>query len=234
MIRLLVLLLAMPAAASAQDRVLGLLRLPEVFGNGPCAPFEPRVVTLHAEPGGKPVATIQVDRNWSFAPHGGCEGLQVSVHQGDARTELPIREYDYEAPAAIVLEQRGPWFRIRMGGGASAWVETPLAERFLSFESLLEEFASVTFIADGFAGALASAPAGTVAGGSGARVTPGRPVRVIESRTLAERTWLHVEILSHSICDAAAGGPPEATAHGWLPAHADSGETTVWFSSRGC
>lgn len=226
--------LALPCDLAAQDRVIGLLRLPEVYGNAPCAPFEPRVVTLHAEPAGKPVASIEVDQNWSFAPHGGCEGLQVSVHRGDARAELPTREYDYEAPAAIVVEQRGLWFRIRLNGGNSAWVEVPLADRFISFESLLEEFVGVTFIAEGGGGSLSAAPVGTVGSRPGARVTAGQPVRVIETRRLAERLWLHVEVMNHSICNAATSGPPEVVAEGWLPAHLASGEPAVWFASRGC
>ena len=227
-------MLVLPADAFAQDRVIGLLRLPEIFGNAPCAPFEPRVVTLHAEPGGSQIASIEVDQNWSFAPHGGCEGLQVSVHRGDARAELPTREYDYEAPAAIVLEQRGLWFRIRLNGGAAAWTEVPLADRFLSLESLYEEFIGVTFIADGGRGQLSKAPVGTVSDRGGPVVTPGQPVRVIETRRLVERLWLHVEVFSHSICSAAASGPPDVVAQGWIPAHLPSGEPAVWFASRGC
>jgi hypothetical protein len=226
--------LVLPASAFAQDRVIGLLRLPEIFGNAPCAPFEPRVVTLHAEPGGSQIASIEVDQNWSFAPHGGCEGLQVSVHRGDARAELPTREYDYEAPAAIVLEQRGLWFRIRLNGGAAAWTEVPLADRFLSLESLYEEFIGVTFIADGGRGQLSKAPVGTVSDRGGPVVTPGQPVRVIETRRLVERLWLHVEVFSHSICNAATSGPPDVVAQGWIPAHLPSGEPAVWFASRGC
>lgn len=227
-------MLVLPASAFAQDRVIGLLRLPEIFGNAPCAPFEPRVVTLHAEPGGSQIASIEVDQNWSFAPHGGCEGLQVSVHRGDARAELPTREYDYEAPAAIVLEQRGLWFRIRLNGGAAAWTEVPLADRFLSLESLYEEFIGVTFIADGGRGQLSKAPVGTVSDRGGPVVTPGQPVRVIETRRLVERLWLHVEVFSHSICNAATSGPPDVVAQGWIPAHLPSGEPAVWFASRGC
>ena len=233
-IRAFILVLALPASALAQDRVIGLLTLPEVFGNAPCAPFEPRVVTLHAEPGGAQVASVHVDQNWSFAPHGGCEGLQVSVHRGDARTELPTREYDYEAPAAVVVEQRGLWFRIRLTGGATAWVEVPLAERFLSLESLYEEFVGVTFIADGGGGPLLAAPVGTVGSRGGGRVAAGQPVRVIETRRLSERLWVHVEVMNHSLCNAAASGPPEVVAEGWLPAHLASGDPAVWFASRGC
>jgi hypothetical protein len=233
-LRALIFVLVLPASAFAQDRVIGLLRLPEIFGNAPCAPFEPRVVTLHAEPGGSQIASIEVDQNWSFAPHGGCEGLQVSVHRGDARAELPTREYDYEAPAAIVLEQRGLWFRIRLNGGAAAWTEVPLADRFLSLESLYEEFIGVTFIADGGRGQLSKAPVGTVSDRGGPVVTPGQPVRVIETRRLVERLWLHVEVFSHSICNAATSGPPDVVAQGWIPAHLPSGEPAVWFASRGC
>jgi hypothetical protein len=233
-IRALIFVLVLPATAVAEDRVIGLLRLPEVFGNAPCAPFDPRVVTLHAEPGGSQLASIEVDQNWSFAPHGGCEGLKVSVHRGDERAELPTREYDYEAPGAIVLEQRGLWFRIQVDGGGSAWAQVPLADRFLSLESLYEEFVGVTFIADSANGQLSKAPVGTVGAGGGPRMTPGQSVRVVESRRLAERMWLHVEVMSHSPCNAAASGPPEVVAEGWLPAHTESGEPAVWFASRGC
>ncbi len=107
--------LAIAASAVAQPRVLGLLSLPEVFGPRLCSPFEPGVVALHAAPNdGKAFAFVRVDRNWSFAPHGGCEGLEVSVHQGERRQELPVLEYDYEMAGAIVLEHRDGWFRMRV------------------------------------------------------------------------------------------------------------------------
>ena len=47
---LLLLLLAWPPLAFAQDRVNGLLSLPEVFGNGPCDRFTPREVLLCTAP----------------------------------------------------------------------------------------------------------------------------------------------------------------------------------------
>ena len=114
--------LLLASQADAQDRVIGLLTLPEVFGGEACAPFEPRPVPLYAEPASKrEVASIRVDQYWSFAPHGGCEGLEVSVHRGSAKAELPTREYAYEAPAAIALDERNGWFKIRLSDGA-AWV----------------------------------------------------------------------------------------------------------------
>ena len=79
----LLLAVVVSAPAAAQDRVIGLLALPEVHGPTQCAPFEPEDVPLHAMPNdGRTMAVIHVDRNWSFAPHGGCEGLEVSVHRG--------------------------------------------------------------------------------------------------------------------------------------------------------
>jgi hypothetical protein len=229
---ILAALLASPALA--QERVLGLLALPGVFGEGPCKPFEPASPTLYHDAGATRVlGIIQVDQMWSFAPHGGCEGLEVSVHEGAARSELPTREYDYEAPGAIVLDRRGGMFKIRLSGGRSAWVMSP-AERFMSYESLLEEFVGVTFFTDAYEGALRPAPGATVANQPTVVGKPGQPARVIETRRIADRLWLRVEVLSHSVCTAAAGGPPETVGEGWLPAHAANGEPAVWFASRGC
>jgi hypothetical protein len=225
--------LAFAARANAQDRVLGLLQLPEVFSTGPCVPFFPRNVTLYDSPDGKTIGTIEVDQNWSFAPHGGCEGLEVRVHQGKGRVELPTREFDYEAPAAIVIDRRSSWFKIRLDGNASAWVRTDAPSRFLSIESLFEEFTGLTFIADASIRELRPAP-NTSSNSGGVPVKAGQPVRVIEISRAGDRLWLHVEVYSHSMCTAATDGPPETIGRGWLPAHAADGEPVVWFASRGC
>ena len=220
--------------AFAQERVIGLLALPTVFSEGPCKPFEPRPVSIYSSPDATQViGTIEVDQMWSFAPHGGCEGLQVRVHQGESRRELPTREYDHEAPAAIVLDQQGQMFRIRLAEKGAGWVQSPPA-RFMSYESLMEEFTGVTFFTTAFDSALRRAPGATVSNPPTARAKPGLPVRVIETRRLGERLWLNVEVLNHSMCDAAASGPPDLVATGWLSAHAHDGEPTVWFASRGC
>lgn len=229
-----VLTIGLPFEAAAQDRVLGLLALPDVFGNGACDRFEPRPVPLFADADGKQATgTIEVDQNWSFAPHGGCEGLEVSVHEGDKRSDLPTREFEYEAPGVIAIDRRGLMFKIRLSGGRSAWVQAP-PSRFMSYESLLEEFTGVTFFTEAFNGELRSAPGLTVANRPTGRVSDGQPARVIETRRVGERLWLHVEVLNHSLCEAGAKGPPETIGRGWLLAHADNGEATVWFASRGC
>lgn len=220
-------------AAEAQDRVLGLLKLPEVFSTGPCVPFFPRTVTLYDVPDGKTIGTVEVDQNWSFAPHGGCEGLDVRVHRGNERVELPTREFDYEAPAAIVIDRRNSWFKIRLEGKASAWVRSEATGRFLTLEALLEEFIDLTFIADTSIRELMTAP-NTSSNSGGVAVKAGQPVRVIETSRAGDRLWLHVEVYSHSLCTAATDGPPDTIGRGWLPAHGTGGEPVVWFASRGC
>jgi hypothetical protein len=224
-------LLVGASAPVEQDRVLGLVSLPEVFGNGPCHPFEPGTVSLFASPNAAmPIAVIQVDQQWSFAPHGGCEGLKVSVHRDRATAELPTREYANESPAAIVLEARDGWFKIRLATGAG-WLRPSTRARFMPLADLFSEYPTLTAITDAHSGPLREEPDGVASAPKSA--SPGAPVRVLELRQRGAQTWLHVAVMSHSVCEAAAG-PPEVVGLGWVPAHAPSGEPTVWFSSRGC
>lgn len=219
--------------AFAEDRVRGLLSLPEVFGAAACAEFTPEDIELHASPNdGKPIGLIRVDKTASFAPHGGCEGLEVRVHHGEDRQELPTLEYDYEMPAAIVLDQHEGWFRIRLKD-RSAWLKASVVDRFMPLSELYEEFVGVTEISRTFTGRLVSTP-GATTGPILPRVAPNQPVRVIETRETPGRPWVHVEVLSNSACTAGKDGPPEVIATGWLPLHDNNGEPTVWFSSRGC
>ena len=225
--------LAIAHPALAQDRVIGLLSLPEVFGAGPCATFEPEQIALHAVPkGATPIAFIRVDQNWSFAPHGGCEGLKVSVHEGERRRELPTLEFDYELPGAIVLEQRDRWFKVRLASG-SGWLEASPVDRFMPLSELFEEFIGVTAITKSFSGRLVMAP-GRPADPSSPQANASQPARVIEVRYVFGQAWVQVELFDHSICSAAEKGPPETVGTGWMPMHLPDGEPTIWFSSRGC
>ena len=215
--------------ASAAERVIGLVSIPEVFGDAPCAAFEPQDVALHAAPAdGKPIAVIHVDRNWSFAPHGGCDGLKVSVHRGAAREDLPTREFDYEAPGAIALERRDGWIKIRLRDGAG-WLKPSPLDRFMPLSDLYEEFVGVTSINKSFTARLRSTP-GMSGGPILPQVAPAQPVRVAEMRD----EWVKVEVLNTSVCSAADNGPPEVIATGWLPLHDANGEPSIWFSARGC
>ena len=218
---------ALPAAA--QDRVIGLLTLPEVFGDELCAPFSPQAVALYAEPStGREAASIRTGTAATVSPASGCGELDARVHRGGLASELPTREYAYEAPAAIVLDHRDGWYKIRLSDGA-AWVAPDAKHRFLPLAALFNE--ALTAITEQFTGQLAREPGG---GLSGERWKPYQDVRVIEVRQVGNRQWLHVEVLSHSPCDGNVNIDPKPIARGWLPAHDERGEPTVWFSARGC
>ena len=223
---LVALLVAQPA--TAQDRVIGLLTLPEVFGNEACERFTPQRVPLHDAPNGAELGWIGVEQYWSFAAHGGCEGLEVRVHRGREQSELPTREHAYEAPAAIVLGQQGGWFKIRLAEGA-AWVNATSRDEFKPLAALFDQ--ALTEITEHFTGRLRSAPGGAFIGD---RFAERKTVNVLEVRQVGAAQWLHVEVLDISLCTAPVGKEPQVIARGWMPAHADSGEPTVWFSSRGC
>jgi len=112
--------LMLAGAAMAQDNVIGLLKLPEIFGEGGCDKFEPAEIQLFAAPGlGKAIGSIRVDNNWRFPADGGWEGLTVNVHKTGTKgvRALPAKEHSYKEPAAIVLEERERWFRVRLADG---------------------------------------------------------------------------------------------------------------------
>jgi len=229
----LVMAVVLVAAAPAfpQDRVLGLLQLPEVFGYGPCQAFDPEVIALYAGPlAPEAVASIEVDQHWAFAPHGGCEGLKVSVHRGAARDDLPTLEYANESPAAVVLATQDGWFKIRLSGGAG-WVKASVRSRFMPMADLFSEYPSLTAITNEFSGPLLEEPGGAPLAKSPPELAT--PVRVLEVRPRGDEVWLHLAVMSHSICDAERG-PPDVVTLGWSLAYATSGEPTVWFASRGC
>jgi len=253
---------AFPASAptaAPPDRVLGLISLPQVFGMGPCDTFTPVPVGLFAEPDSTMVrGTIVVDVPWTFHDGGGCEGLSVKVRSADAAVplDLPTLEAGYEEPAAIVLEHRGAWFRIRLHEG-SAWMHAGPDNAFLPLERLIED--GLTYVANPGGATLASAPgspnefgvrdAPDAPGSPGTPAAPGAPresresreprvleawdpVDVLETRWVEGHLWVRVAVLSHSVCDSL--DEPTRIAEGWIPAHAPDGEPTVWFHSRGC
>jgi hypothetical protein len=49
---------------------------------------------------------------------------------------------------------------------------------------------------------------------------------------MRDRLWVHIQVMTHSICTSTE--EPKIEAEGWIPAHAGTGEPTVWFYSRGC
>lgn len=219
------------AGAVAQERVLGLLRLPAVFGDQPCEPFRPDDVRLYAMPDGRSqVGSVRVENPWSTKSANGCDGLRVRVFRRGALEPLPlpVREFAYEQPAAIVLERRDRWARIRLADG-DAWVREPARSDFLPLQTLLSD--RLTYLTEEWDGRLAAVPGGPLRGG--ARVELGeQAARVTAFRVHNGALWTQVAVLARGVCDG--GETPPVVAQGWVPAHAGSGEPNVWFYSRGC
>lgn len=217
-----------PLPASAQERVIGLLALPTVFGAGPCDRFAPRPVELHATPEGPMVGTVFVVKPSTPHGNGGCDELEVGVRVSGTATVLPLptKEYGYEEPGAIVLERRGRWFRIRLSSG-SAWLESRVAEEFHGLERLYEH---LSYLTKAWSGRVADSPGAPDRRAKTSSGAGDQPVRVRRMAQGPDGPWLQVDIMS-SECGAEE---PTVIDRGWIPAHGAAGENTVWFYSRGC
>jgi hypothetical protein len=217
--------------ALAQERVIGLLALPEVFGRSACDRFTPRPVELRATPRGPVVGSVIVVKPWTHHSNGGCEGLEVGVRAPRAATvqPLPTMEYAYEEPGAIVLEQRGQWFRVRLTVG-SAWLEASANDEFHGLERLFEN--GLTYLTEAWSGQVATSPGSAGRPAKFPRLAAGQPVRVRRASREKEGLWFFVEILSHSGCDG--DGEPSVADQGWVPAYGKVDAPTIWFYSRGC
>jgi hypothetical protein len=218
------------SVATPPERVAGLLSLPEVFGNGPCDRFVAKDVPLHSSPEAPASGAIRVATPWTFPPEGGCQGLEVHARRPDseAALALPVEEFEYESAGAVVLEQRGPWFRVRLADG-SAWLRATERDRFHPLERLLKE--GLTYLTSDWNGQLSSQPSGR---GRKARAAgqAETSVRVSRSTWAHGGLWLYVEVMSHSGCEG--GDEPRVVDRGWVPAQAPSGARVIWFYSRGC
>ncbi len=229
-LRCCLLILVSASVVQAQDRVLGLLTLPEVFGAGPCDTFTPAEIPVFAEPDGRTtIGSIRVATSSTFPPEGGCAGLTVHVYSnGQSLGELPTREHEYEAPAAIVVGQRGQSFKVRLPNGAG-WIRASKRDEFRSLQQLLKD--GLAHVTDSAIGELRNAP-----GGAGTllreRARDNQAVRIVRFRQLKDVLWIEVELLRESPC--ISPDDQKVVARGWMPAHAASGEPTIWFHSRGC
>ena len=76
----IVLMAALAGQGGSPERVRGLVALPEIFGGGPCAAFEPQEIALHASPGdGKPIA---------FICHAGWVPISAGIVRGRRGTSV--------------------------------------------------------------------------------------------------------------------------------------------------
>jgi hypothetical protein len=218
--------------SSTQNRVIGLISLPQVYGDHSCDTYAPVDVVVYAEPDSAySLGAIHVSQPWTLHKGGGCDGLRVVVQleSADSPEELPTFEYGYETPGAVVLGQQGDWFKIRLAGG-EGWIRGFSENRFMAIEELLAD--NLTYIAEPDGKGMSSAPGSTDRDIGTDLLSIGRSVQVLASRSMNGELWLEVAVHSHSPCESSE--EPVTVAEGWLPAHNQGGVPIVWFYSRGC
>src|SRR5262245_27303090 len=222
------------SANLTRERVVGLLSLPEIVGDG-CGPTQPASTTLYAGPAAttESVGSI-IFRVADRQPDGGsCGSAQLLVQvAGGADEELPVDEVSYEIPAAIVYEQSGTWFRVALQRG-SAWITRTDSNDFQSYPDLLKE--RLAYVRKGWAARLWQAPGQ----GPGTRIptawsrylADNIPVEVLDVQRVNGVSWIRVRLQTESCGETLAGVEP---ATGWIPAYQTSGRPAVWFYARGC
>lgn len=224
-----------PAATPPTDPrsgAIGLLALPELFGTEPCQRFHPQAVPIQGGPGAAPaIGELRTTSAWRYPEEGGCEGLRVEfVPSTGAPAELPAQEFAYEQPAAIVLEVRGDWYRVRLPEG-DGWLHAAARDEFVPLQALLER-ETVVFTARGPI-TLRTAPGDDTPLAWNGAVTCAAP-RVIGTDQVAGRRWLDVELTRDDCCAEDSATVPAAPVRGWLPLRRDDGVPSVWIAARGC
>jgi len=212
------------------ERIVGLLDLPDVVGQG-CGTLEkpatPRVFSAPSQ-NGPHVGTIYM-RDEGDA---GC-GLMIEMG-GGVKEEVPTLESGYEIGAAIVYERRGSWFRIRLKDG-SVWIRRGDQKDFLPYPEILRENLGHTM--QRWDGTLRAVP------GLSGRIAPLPPewkvlldrqlsIEFLGSRNVGNDLWIHIRLITGACGQTLEGVKAPVT--GWIPAYQSNRSPSAWFSSRGC
>lgn len=217
-----------------EERVIGLLDLPEIVGYG-CGANEPKSIDLHGTPSTSTpaigsIGMLVTDRN---ADGTSCGSAELTVHRAASSSdeELPTEESGYEVRAAVVYERSGPWFRIALQRG-SAWLHHERLDDFHSYPEVLKH--GRAYIKQDWDGRLWRT-AGT---GTPTRIPAawakylGRDisVEILGSRRVGNEIWIQLRLETETCGNTLQGVTPTT---GWIPAYRSSG-ASVWFYSRGC
>ena len=211
------------------ERVIGLLNLPDIVGDG-CGALQKRATAqVFSSPSESATAVGII-----YIRDEGNAGCWVMVERtGSAKENFPTLESGYEIAAAIVYERRGRWFRIALTGG-SAWISRNDPKDFLPYPEILHE--RLAYVQQGWDGALRQTP------GLSGKLTP-LPVgwsaqldqtigiTYLGSRSIGKELWIHVQLMTEQ-CSRTVEGVAVIT--GWIAAYRSNRSPSAWFSSRGC
>jgi len=216
-------------SASAEEPIIGLITLPEVLGNGPCDNFAPEDISVYSEMDSELTSgVIKVDSFWTFPDVGGCEGLTVNIHmKGDIKPRgLLTEEYSYEASAAIVLDSRKNWYKLKTHD-VPVWIHGTKKSQYYPLEYLLSN--NMVYIKPDVGIRLYYQPGGVDVV---SQISSSDSIQITNKKRIDSQLWLHIQVMSSSDCESIAIA--KVLSEGWIPAHAPSGELTTWFYSRGC
>lgn len=146
-----IIALALSGALSAvqpAERLIGLLPLPQTFDPETCGKDKSNELVLRSAPDtSDTLGSIRVDCQHLIANQFDTAGTLVAT--------VPTREVTYEGLAAIVVEQRNGWFRVRLAKG-TAWTQGHADLPFVPFEELV--LSELAYLTDAWDGALAPGP----------------------------------------------------------------------------
>ena len=227
------------AQSQTEERVVGLLRLPEIYGDYPCQAFEPKKVSLYSDSSRDRAPIGAIERVNPIAPpeRPDCESPVVVVRRSGSASgsePFPSDESGEDFTTAVVYERAGLWFRIALMRG-SAWISRVSDEGFLAYPDILTSESFLTYLRPGWDGNLWTEPgrgAGTPAPEAWRSHRNSEiPVRITATRNVGNEMWIQIRFESES-CGQSLGKLPAL--QGWIPAHRSSRATSVWFYSRGC
>src|SRR5207249_4541040 len=106
-----------------EERIVGLLEMPEILGDTGCKEFQAHSVSLYPEPSkNRPSSGTSEVRPYRNPDSPDCYESNVVVHRSGVNPsaeELPTDEIGYEMRAAVVYERKGSWFRIALLRGSA-------------------------------------------------------------------------------------------------------------------
>lgn len=228
----------MVSYAQTEERVVGLLEVPEILGDVECKNFQPRSIQFYGSPSkDRPSTGTAEVRPYRLAEEPDCYFGKVVVRRsavGSAEEELPTEESGYEEKAAVVYERSGQWFRIALRKG-SAWIERTGPVDFLAYPAGLTSDQYLTYLRQDWDGRIWPSPgaAASVAAPRGWQEHRARslPIRVLSTRTVNREVWIQIRFETDERCGQTLEGVTPL--EGWVPAYRQNA-TSVWFSSRGC